>query len=232
MSRMNVTDAAARKLQEMILSGELEADQQLPSQIELSRQLGISRASLRESLSTLETLGFLRIEPGRGTFVAQRQNPSQAHLASRSLDGRYTKPDIYQSRLYLESLVVFEVTRAITPVVIARLNEFTTLMCAAWDRGDLVGVVNHDRDFHHAIWEVCPNALLRDLCYGLADEFAVTRSYPIPATRAARFAESASEHFRLVDAIAAGEPRTAAIIMQTHIQKTAKAAGINIQLFD
>lgn len=229
MTRSNVTNTAAQKLQDMIRSGELRPDQQLPSQLELSRDLGISRASLREALSTLETLGFLRIEPGRGTFIASTTPTSSGRLAARAISGRYDRQDIYQTRLYLESLIVSLVSRRIDPATIALLNEHTTLMCAAWDKNDLVGVVDHDRDFHHAIWLACPNVLLLDICMSMADEFAATRSYPLPATRPARFAESANEHFALVDALALGDGDRAATIMQNHIRNTAAAAGVVLQ---
>ena len=226
MARSSVTSAAAQKLQGMIQKGQLQPDQQLPSQLELSRQLGISRASLRETLSMLETLGFLRIEPGRGTFIASSTPASSGQLAARGMTGRYDKQDIYQTRLYLESLVVNLVAPGITSATIAGLNEHTTLMCAAWDRKDLVGVVDHDRDFHHAIWAACPNTLLLDLCMSVADEFAATRSYPLPATRPQRFAESANEHFALVDALALHDGSRAAAVMQGHLRTPTAAAGI------
>ena len=229
MARLNVPNTAAQKLQEMIQSGTLQPDQQLPSQSDLSRQLGISRASLRESLSMLETLGFLRIEPGRGTFIATSMPTSNGRLAPRAMSGRYDKQDIYQTRLYLESIIVSLVATAITPAVLAALNEHTTMMCAAWDKNDLVGVVNHDRDFHHAIWAACPNIVLRDMCLSMADEFAATRSYPLPATRPARFVESANEHFAMVDALAVRDGDRAAAMMQGHIRNTAAAAGLTLQ---
>lgn len=229
MVRSNVTNVAAQKLQEMIQSGALQPDQQLPSQLELSEQLGISRASLREALSMLETLGFLRIEPGRGTFVATSMPTSDGRLATRAISGRYTKQDTYQTRLYLESLVISIVASTIVPPVLAALNEHTTLMCLAWDKNDLVGVVNHDRNFHHAIWDACPNHLLRDMCMSMAEEFAATRSYPLPATRPARFIESANEHFAMVDALAVGDSNRAAAMMQGHILNTAAAAGLLLQ---
>lgn len=230
MTRTNVTDIAAKRLQEMIQSGELPPDQQLPSQLALSEQLGISRASLREALSTLETLGFLRIEPGRGTFVATQTPSKSGQLASRALDGRYPKQDVYQTRLYLESLIVAEVVEIASDADLAALNEATTLMCGAWDRQDLVTVIHHDRTFHHTLWQICPNVLLRDLCFGLADAFSATRSYPLPATREARFKASANEHFALVDAIARRQTATAASLMQRHIFNTAAAAGIDLRL--
>ena len=228
MARLNVADTAAQKLQEMIQTGALKPDQQLPSQSELSRQLGISRASLRESLSMLETLGFLRIEPGRGTFVATSMPKANGQLASRALSGRYDKLDIYQTRLYLESIIISLVAKGVATATIGALNEHTTLMCAAWDKNNLVGVVNHDRDFHHTIWAACPNILLRDLCLSMADEFAATRSYPLPATRPARFTESANEHFAMVDALALGDGDRAAALMQGHIRNTAAAAGLTL----
>lgn len=228
MARTNVTDIAAKRLQEMIQSGELPPDQQLPSQLALSEQLGISRASLREALSTLETLGFLRIEPGRGTFVATANPTKSGQLAARAIGGRYAKQDVYQTRLYLESLVVAELVTAVTDADLSALNEATTLMCEAWERQDLVTVINHDRTFHHTLWQICPNALLRDLCFGLAEEFSATRSYPLPATREARFKASANEHFALVDAIAQRQTAQAVALMQRHIFNTAAAAGIDL----
>jgi GntR family transcriptional repressor for pyruvate dehydrogenase complex len=71
LNRTLVPQSAAREIQDMIQSGELPAGQKIPSQRDFSiRQFGISRASLREALLTLETLGLLKTEAGRGTFVA------------------------------------------------------------------------------------------------------------------------------------------------------------------
>ena len=49
------------------------------AQREFSQRFGISRASLREALLTLETLGLLKTEAGRGTFVAAAGERSDAN---------------------------------------------------------------------------------------------------------------------------------------------------------
>ena len=71
LNRTPVTHAAAKQIQAMILDGSLAPGQQIPSQRELAVRLKLSRASLREALLTLEAIGFIVIQPGRGTFVAE-----------------------------------------------------------------------------------------------------------------------------------------------------------------
>jgi GntR family transcriptional regulator, transcriptional repressor for pyruvate dehydrogenase complex len=229
MPRANVTDTAARRLQEMILSGELPSGQRLPSQHDLSRQLGISRASLREAVSILETLGFLNIEPGRGTFIASNAVAAAGQLTPRGLSDRYAKQDIYQTRLYIESLIIADVARVATPQTLTTLREATSVMVAAWDHRDLVTIINHDRIFHLTICRACPNPMLRDIYEGLSEEFQGTWRYPLPVTRTQRFLESMGEHYAMVDALEARDSQKAAMIMQEHVFKTAAAAGIALK---
>ena len=230
MARANVTDTAAKRLQEMILSGELAPGQRLPSQLDLSQRLGISRASLREALSILETLGFLSIEPGRGTFVSANTVSAGGQLAPRGLSDRYAKQDIYQTRLYIESLIISEVARDVSPEVLATLRAATKVMLEAWERRDLVTIINHDRIFHLTLCQACPNPMLRDIYLGLSEEFQGTWRYPLPVTRPARFFESMNEHFAMVDALEIRDSEKAAAIMQSHVSRTAAGAGVTLRM--
>jgi GntR family transcriptional regulator len=61
----------AERLQEQIRSGELRSGEQLPSERELSEQVGVSRMTARQAVAYLAREGLLEVKPGVGTFVAE-----------------------------------------------------------------------------------------------------------------------------------------------------------------
>jgi GntR family transcriptional regulator len=66
---MQVRDA----LLERIKDGRWKPGANLPSEIDLYRQLGVSLGTLRKALGVLETEQLIVREPGRGTFVRNHQ---------------------------------------------------------------------------------------------------------------------------------------------------------------
>ncbi len=63
------------------------AGQRLPSEPELAKQLGVSRATLRDAMRTFETQGLVRRRQGSGTFVVGRVQALDSGLeALESLD--------------------------------------------------------------------------------------------------------------------------------------------------
>ena len=57
-------------LKQRIVSGAVPADERLPSELELGREFGLSRATVRQTLQNLETEGLARRVPRRGVFAA------------------------------------------------------------------------------------------------------------------------------------------------------------------
>ena len=57
------------QIKNMIYEGDLKRGDKLPSERELKRQLGVSRASIREAFSALEMIGLIKSRPGEGTFI-------------------------------------------------------------------------------------------------------------------------------------------------------------------
>ncbi len=59
-----------RKMQDMIISGELTPGSRIPPERELAEGMGVSRTVINSGIATLVDQGFLKVQPRQGTFVA------------------------------------------------------------------------------------------------------------------------------------------------------------------
>lgn len=226
--RRQVSHKAVDAIQRKILSGEFQPGQSLPSQIELAAQLGVSRASLREALSMLETLGFLSIEPGRGTFVSS-SNPTQSgSLSDWRYSRRYEEEAVFQTRIALECAIVGRAATRIGEAALDGLRRATQGMRDAWQAQDLVRVASCDKQFHEVIVMSCGNAMMNDIYFGAKDILQETQVHPLPITRSKRAEESIKEHGKIIEALQQHDPAGAEAAMRDHIVKTAAAVGIDL----
>ena len=69
--RARLSDAIAEQIEGLIASGELKPGFSLPSERDLSKQLDVSRPSLREALLILERRHLIAILPRRGAHVTE-----------------------------------------------------------------------------------------------------------------------------------------------------------------
>lgn len=73
MEKQNLSYQTARRLYHMITAEKRFApEEKLPNEVELSREMGVSRATLREAIQSLTTQGILEVRRGRGTFVSKQ----------------------------------------------------------------------------------------------------------------------------------------------------------------
>ena len=101
----NITELLRGK----ILSGEMQPGDRLPAERDIAEQMGVSRSSLHQAVLQLESEGFLKIEPRRGTVVADyRKYPTPQSLSalfnygSVELDEPLFK-DMMDFRLWVET---------------------------------------------------------------------------------------------------------------------------------
>lgn len=67
-----------RVIRDAVRAGKLEADEALPSERDLARQLGISRVTVRKAIAGLVDKGILVQRWGSGTFIAPAMHVEQA----------------------------------------------------------------------------------------------------------------------------------------------------------
>ena len=73
-----VVDQIIETIKSALINGDLVPGQQLPSEPELARQLGVGRSAVREALKVLQAIGVLVSVRGSGTYIAEE--PSERLL--------------------------------------------------------------------------------------------------------------------------------------------------------
>ena len=68
----SVVEQIIESVKQAIMRGELRRGQRLPSELELSQQLGVGRSAVREAMKILEAMGVVVIQQGSGTFIADK----------------------------------------------------------------------------------------------------------------------------------------------------------------
>lgn len=224
--RKQVPHKTVETIQQMIIAGELKPGERLPSQAEMAEKLNVSRPSLREALSMLETLGFLTIAPGIGTFVSSTNPTHSGSLASWRYQKSYEEAAVFQTRLYVECAIISEAALTIGVPDLDKLRAAARGMKQAWDEKNLLRVTECDTRFHETIVNTCLNALLVDIYTSGKHLFQETQVHPMPVTRMERAASSIAEHEAIIDALHSRNSISAAQIMEKHITNTAAALGI------
>jgi GntR family transcriptional repressor for pyruvate dehydrogenase complex len=224
-----VPQSVARQIQTMIQAGQLKPGEKIPSQREFSQKFGISRASLREALLTLETLGLLKTEAGRGTFVtdASRGESSQSSsMAPWRYSDSYSVFDVFQTRILLEGEIARLSAGRLSQAQLEKMEKATQTMEECWASQDLLANVEADLEFHATIVSACANTMLKALYQTVRDQVTETQRQPIPITDPERMRQSIAEHRRIIAALRANDGYDARSEMEAHIRNTARCAGL------
>lgn len=226
--RLPVTYQAAQQLQQMILDGVWAEGMRLPAQRELSEKLGVSRASLREALSVLETLGILSIEPGRGVFVRAADEPAPEAENGLMRAGRYSALDVFQVRYAINSTAATLAATRLTDTELHELQQITDAMRDALARRDFLFVSEQDFLFHSTLFKCCGNTMLFDLANTVQQERY--ESTALASADHSGLTLAVEEHQAVVDALVLRDPVKARTAIELHVRNAGVRAGIDPDL--
>lgn len=103
LPRERLIDRATEAIKDYILANRLEGGARLPSEQELATSLGVSRNIIRQAVSSLETLGIIRVAQGRGIYVADVADTGVFRQLAQWLDtGDLTDEDFVEVRAIFE----------------------------------------------------------------------------------------------------------------------------------
>jgi len=213
---LNAVDQVSSQLRELILTGALPPGTKLPTEERIAQRFGVSRATVRESLRTLNAQSLVRTVRGGGggTFVTRPSidNVSTAFGASLVMlaeSNSVSFDELLEVRLLLE----VQAARRAAEHADSTADLEKTLQSATKDP---IVQTRLDREFHSQVLSLSGNRLL----YVCAQPvFAVLTQLIDPFARTPGMSASIhAAHTRIAQAIAARDPDMAAEAMGKHLE--------------
>jgi DNA-binding FadR family transcriptional regulator len=150
------------QIESALLSGELSPGGTLPSERELMRQFGVSRATVREALRVLESRGLVRSRPGNpnGAEVLSFQtNMLRAPLSQLARVEHVSVTDLLQFRMILEGSATYLAALLRTDEQLAEMEQALQAM-ASGAKVSLAAFSAADLHFHETVAKASGNELL------------------------------------------------------------------------
>jgi DNA-binding FadR family transcriptional regulator len=214
-SRRPLPEQVARRLLELIRSGNLRPGDRLPAERDLAAMFAVSVPSVREALRALAILGVLQRERGgavRVSSLALKElfAPLQL-LLPLNADNIDTH---YRARVFVDGGIGRMAAQSITPEALARLRHLLELQATLLE--DPVGFRVADLEFHQIVLDACANPFLDQIgraLYELGMEYR-----RIASETPGVIAQSLRDHAAIVEALEARDPERSGLAMEAHVR--------------
>ena len=167
ISRKRLSESAIAQIKDFIIQNSLEPGSKLPSERELCKSLGISRASIREAIRILEIMGLVEVLPGKGIYVKDLTGDLFVPLPTWVSDYRDTIHKHFEARLILEPEIAALAARRATETDIDRIKQNIALQ-GSLSENEMATIIQTDIDFHCLIADVAKNETLLMLINSIA----------------------------------------------------------------
>lgn len=156
----SLVDRVEDNLVSLLKQKKLKVGDVIPTEIELSKSLGVSRTVVREALLRLRLMGLIESRKKKGSVIT---SPDIFGILSKSMNPHIldedTLMDIFEIRLVLEVGMADSLFRKITPEDIAELKVIVSSEPDTPDR--FLFKTDHEIVFHGKLYEITGNETLK-----------------------------------------------------------------------
>lgn len=221
-----------RWLESELFEGNIQLGQDLPSDSEIARAIGVGRSRTREALRTLEDMDLVQLYNGRGKEILVHLSDEPASAASAALrlhmsSSRYPTRDLVQTRILLESWAIARIDPKTTSFaemdeVLAQMEDFDLSI------RDFLELL---LTFHHQVMRCAGNELLVGLLASVRQPsfesmLSLVGRMPLWSSAVERLR---AESRAIAEALKAGDSATARAMVIGQLRGMYADAGIDLE---
>lgn len=214
VERVNADVMVADRLKKWIIDSNLQPGDRMPTEQQLSEELGVARHTLREGVKRLSQFGIVESKTGSGMFISDISFDNMSEYMMFLMQrGDIMHQDILNIRSVLEEYSAGLAAEKADAAHVEKLRAVLEDMREARGGKDWERYVQCDIALHLCIAETTGNVLLIGIVSAirqLIQSFMISLD-PKTVDRSCR------EHVHLVDAIARHDPEAARSIMREHL---------------
>ena len=197
-------DRVAEALYTEITKGTFKAGEKLPTEAEMSEQMGVARPTIREAVSRLIGLGL--IERGDyGVFVADSAKPVVRSALVPILLAEWEIRELYEARILVECDLVSLACQKVTDEDITELTRINELLTDPTMTSS--DYFKNDMEFHTYLAKMSGNAIMQSISKILNDMF--NRYEKMVRELHSVHASTYDDHKELIEAIRTGNVEVA-----------------------
>jgi DNA-binding FadR family transcriptional regulator len=214
IERQRISDVVADRIRRHIVDNELQPGDRLPTEHEFAARLGVSRLAVREATRALGFLGLVEASPRRGLTVGtldfERVAPFlQYHPSLREASA----DELIETRIIVETGGLPRAAQRMQkdPTIYVQLSESAEALRQAHDVATWIQL---DIAFHRKLLEasgLTPLIAFNDLLEIFFQKFR-------ESVKKAEWKPGIESHFRLIDALRAGDVERACRELRAHIE--------------
>lgn len=213
--RSKVYEEVARQIQDHIFE-HLKPGDVLPSERELAQRFGVSRTSVRDAIRSLELIGLLEPQQGRGTVVCEPvADAVVGSLTAVILQKRKLVKELLDVRKVVEPALARRAALHVTDSQISELEQLLERQNSRVRNGELA--IEEDNEFHYMIARAADNAVLLRIVDVLMETLYETREKSLQT--GGRPHKSLAGHRRILAALQQRDPAASEKAMRKHIEE-------------
>jgi len=213
--RSKVYEEVARQIQNHIFEN-LKPGDVLPPERELAQRFGVSRSSVRDAIRSLELIGLLEPQQGRGTVVCEPSADAVVGpLTAVIMQKRKLVKELLDVRKVVEPPLARRAALHVTDSLIGELEQLLERQSAKVRKGEMA--IEEDNEFHYRIARAADNAVLLQIVDVLMDTLHETREKSLQT--GGRPQKSLAGHRRILAALEHRDPAASEKAMRQHIEE-------------